>query len=109
MSDYIETMMSVYEVPWHGKGEILKGFPKSSLEALKAAGLNWEVIELKIVALLAERAGFEPAKEVSPQQQLFSGIIKKKQSILAWNSGREGGIRTREGGFPPATIILRNN
>ena len=42
MSANVETMMYVREKPWHGLGTMVAEAP-NSLEALRAAGLNWEV------------------------------------------------------------------
>lgn len=39
----VETMFSVREVPWHGLGRVIEEAP-SSEEALKLAGLDWEVL-----------------------------------------------------------------
>jgi len=43
--DNVTTMFSVREMPWHKKGKILNN-PPTSEEAIKEAGLDWEV-ELK--------------------------------------------------------------
>lgn len=44
----IDTMFSVREVPWHGLGEIVATAPTSA-DALKLAGLDWEVKQLAVV------------------------------------------------------------
>lgn len=42
MSHEVETMFSVRQVPWHGLGTIVQEAPTSQ-EAIKLAGLDWEV------------------------------------------------------------------
>ena len=42
MSANVETMFSVRETPWHGLGRIVMDAP-ASREALKLAGLDWQV------------------------------------------------------------------
>ena len=44
MAHMIETMFSVREKPWHGLGTIVMEAPASA-EALKLAGLDWEVVQ----------------------------------------------------------------
>jgi len=44
MSAEVETMFSVRETPWHGLGTIVQEAP-TSLEALKLAGLDWDVVQ----------------------------------------------------------------
>lgn len=43
MSACVENMFSVREVPWHGIGEIVQDAPTSA-DAIKLAGLDWEVL-----------------------------------------------------------------
>ena len=43
MTANVETLFSVREVPWHGIGTIVENAP-TSYEAIKLAGLDWEVI-----------------------------------------------------------------
>jgi phage/plasmid-like protein (TIGR03299 family) len=45
-----DSMFSVREVPWHGLGKVLKTNPRSVEDALKKAGLNWEVIKAPMYA-----------------------------------------------------------
>jgi len=42
MPDEVETMFSVRELPWHGKGVLLEQAPDAD-EAIRLAGLDWEV------------------------------------------------------------------
>lgn len=44
MAHMVESMFSVREKPWHGLGTIVMEAPTSA-EALKAAGLDWEVMQ----------------------------------------------------------------
>lgn len=47
MAANVETMFSTREKPWHGLGTIVAEAPASS-EALRLAGLNWQVIQREI-------------------------------------------------------------
>lgn len=40
----IDTMMSVREMPWHGEGQVLAGYPGSWAEARVQAGLDWDPV-----------------------------------------------------------------
>ena len=44
MAANVESMFSVREKPWHGLGTIVMEAP-SSAEALRLAGLDWEVVQ----------------------------------------------------------------
>jgi len=44
MAANVETMFSVREKPWHGLGTIVMEAPTSE-EALKLAGLDWNVVQ----------------------------------------------------------------
>lgn len=48
MSANVETMMYVRETPWHGLGTMVQEAPNSA-EALKLAGLDWEVKPTDII------------------------------------------------------------
>ena len=47
-----DSMFSVREMPWHGLGVILDTPPKTIEEAITAAGLDWEVEQRPIAAVL---------------------------------------------------------
>lgn len=47
MAANVESMFSVRETPWHGLGTIVAEAPASK-EALKLAGLNWNVSQKEI-------------------------------------------------------------
>ena len=47
MAANVESMFSVREVPWHGLGQIVMDAPNSE-EALKLAGLDWEVLPMPV-------------------------------------------------------------
>ena len=47
MAANVETMFSVREKPWHGLGTIVAEAPTSQ-EALRIAGLDWNVCQMAI-------------------------------------------------------------
>lgn len=47
MSHQVEQMFSVKETPWHGLGRIIQEAPTAE-EAIKLAGLDWQVVEQPI-------------------------------------------------------------
>lgn len=47
-----DSMMTVREPAWHGLGVVLKKRPKNIDEAVKAAGLDWNVIQRPVYALV---------------------------------------------------------
>lgn len=49
MSANVESMFSVRETPWHGLGTIVQDAPTSE-EAIKIAGLDWDVIQKPVYA-----------------------------------------------------------
>jgi phage/plasmid-like protein (TIGR03299 family) len=48
MAHLLDSMFSVREMPWHGLGTILDGYPGSWDEARKLAGLDWEPISAPV-------------------------------------------------------------
>ena len=47
MSANVESMFSVRETPWHGLGTVIQDAVNSE-EALKLAGLDWEIIQVPV-------------------------------------------------------------
>ncbi len=52
MSHDFESGFFVQTPPWHGLGTVLPDAPQTSLEAITAAGLNWEVTKEKMEAVV---------------------------------------------------------
>lgn len=48
MAHMFETGFSVREVPWHGLGKVLDGYPGSWSEARTLAGLDWDPIKVPV-------------------------------------------------------------
>lgn len=48
MSDYVENMFSVREVPWHKQGIVVETAP-NSYEAIRLAGLDWNVVKRSLI------------------------------------------------------------
>lgn len=53
MAANVETMFSVREKPWHGLGTIVMDAPTSA-DALRLAGLDWDVVQEPIYAAFKE-------------------------------------------------------
>lgn len=54
MAHNVESMFSVRETPWHGLGKIVSEAP-SVEDAIKLAGLDWEVLERQVYLLAPEQ------------------------------------------------------
>ena len=54
MAANVETMFSVREKPWHGLGTIVMEAPTSA-DALRLAGLDWDVVQETIYTELNEQ------------------------------------------------------
>lgn len=53
----VESMFSVREMPWHGEGLVLGGYPGSWGEARRLAGLEWEPVAEPVYALASVGGG----------------------------------------------------
>ena len=58
MAANVETMFSVREKPWHGLGTVVAEAPGSK-EALRLAGLDWEVSQHPIFTRHGEIGGYK--------------------------------------------------
>lgn len=79
MSAEVETMFSVREKPWHGLGTIVQDAPNSE-EALKIAGLDWEVISEEV----STRFGVIPNTfaNIRTSDASCLGVVSGKYQIL---------------------------
>jgi phage/plasmid-like protein (TIGR03299 family) len=69
MSANVESMFSVRQIPWHKLGKILDN-PPTSIQAIKEAGLDWEV-ELRDIAYRVPGAtGTEQYEEIPNRKAL---------------------------------------
>jgi len=59
----VESMFSVREMPWHGKGQILGDYPGSWDEARGQAGLDWDPVTEPVYALAGMSADGQPHHE----------------------------------------------
>lgn len=80
MPDYVETMFSVREKPWHGLGKIIKEAP-TSRDAIELAGLNWSVNSNPIYDVFGnEIKGFKANTRSSDNSVL--GVVTDKYKIV---------------------------
>lgn len=82
MSANVETMFSVREVPWHGLGTIVQE-AVSSEEAIKLAGLDWDVRQEEIV-YYDQNTGY------------FMNIRSSDQKVLGVVGGRYKPVQNEE-------------
>lgn len=59
----VESMMSVREMPWHKKGEVLADYPGSWEEARRHAGLAWDPVAEPVYALAGVSGDGDPLYE----------------------------------------------
>ena len=91
MSANVENMFYVGETPWHNLGQKVAECPTSE-EAIKLAGLDWDVIPKPIYDEFGrEIPGFKVNQRSSDQKNL--GIVtnrtrrsRKRTSIRSWSS-----------------------
>lgn len=81
MSANVETMFSVRNTPWHGLGTIIQNAVNSE-EALKLAGLDWNVTQSKIIVqgTLQELSGYYANIRESDGRIL--GVVTDKYKIV---------------------------
>ena len=80
MAACVETMFYVGETPWHGLGREIKNAPTSE-EAIKVAGLDWDVIPKPIYDEFGrEIPGFKVNQRSSDNKNL--GIVTDRYKIV---------------------------
>ncbi len=79
MAALVESMFSVREKPWHGLGTIVKEAPDSS-EALRLAGLDWEVVQSPIFTTHGKVEGFKANVRNTDRQVL--GVVTDRYKVV---------------------------
>lgn len=80
MAANVETMFSVREKPWHGLGTIVAEAPKSE-EALRLAGLDWNVIQAPIYTNKGEKVdGYRVNIRDTDRQVL--GVVTDRYKVI---------------------------
>lgn len=79
MSINVESMFAVREVPWHGLGEVLNN-PLTSEEAIKAAGLDWNVVSKDVYVEGVKAPGY--VANVRDSDNSVLGIVTNRYSII---------------------------
>ena len=81
MSANVETMMYVREIPWHGLGTRVEEAPNST-DALKLAGLDWDVIP-KQISIYGENSPIANAvANVRSSDNKVLGIVTDRYTIV---------------------------
>jgi len=80
MAANVETMFSVREKPWHGLGTIVMEAPTSA-DALRLAGLNWNVVQEPIYTDFNERIkGYKANVRDSDRKVL--GVVSDRYKVV---------------------------
>ena len=80
MAALVETMYSTREKPWHGLGVVVKEAPTSE-EALRLAGLDWNVVQEPIYTPFREKIeGFKANVRDSDRKVL--GVVSDRYKVI---------------------------
>lgn len=80
MAANVETMFSVREKPWHGLGTVVMDAPTSA-EALKLAGLDWDVVQEPIYTSFREKVeGYKANVRDSDRKVL--GVVSDRYKVV---------------------------
>lgn len=79
MAALVETMFSVREKPWHGLGIIVKEAPTSE-EALRLAGLDWNVVQSPIFTSHGKIEGYKANIRSTDRQVL--GVVTDRYKVV---------------------------
>lgn len=79
MAANVEMMFSVRETPWHGLGKIIEEAPTSD-EAIKIAGLDWNVIQRPVYTSTGIIPGFKA--NIRETDEKFLGLVTDRYRIV---------------------------
>ncbi len=79
MAANVETMFSVRERPWHGLGQIVTEAPTSG-DALRLAGLDWEVRQRSIYTSIGKVEGYKANVRDTDGQVL--GVVTDRYKVV---------------------------
>ena len=79
MAANVETMFSVRKKPWHGLGTIVAEAPDSK-EALKLAGIDWQVIQMPIFTDHGKIEGYKANIRDTDKQTL--GVVTDRYRVI---------------------------
>ena len=80
MAALVETMYATREKPWHGLGTVVKEAPTSE-EALRLAGLDWNVVQEPIYTPFREKIdGFKANVRDSDRKVL--GVVSDRYKVV---------------------------
>ncbi len=80
MPALVENMFYVRETPWHGQGTRVEEAP-SSFEAIRLAGLNWEVVQQKLYTEKGVEAPDHFANVRTSDNKLL-GVVGNRYSVV---------------------------
>ena len=80
MAANVESMFSVREKPWHGLGTIVMEAP-SSAEALRLAGLDWEVVQEPVCTGYGEPVEGYRANVRSTDRRVL-GVVSDRYKVV---------------------------
>jgi phage/plasmid-like protein (TIGR03299 family) len=79
MAANVETMFSVREKPWHGLGTIVEDAP-SSADALRLAGLDWQVIQKPLFTSTGRIDGYKA--NVRSTDNAVLGVVTDRYRVV---------------------------
>jgi phage/plasmid-like protein (TIGR03299 family) len=91
-----DSMFSVREKPWHGLGVILKKHPKNIDQAVKAAGLDWQVVQRPVYALVDGDPESGKNLVVDPVEGYFVNIRQDTNQPLGIVTSRYQPVQNQE-------------
>ena len=80
MAANVESMFYVRTVPWHGIGTMVKEAPASE-EALRLAGLDWEVLQEEVFTPIGEKITGYKANVRSTDRKVL-GVVSERYKII---------------------------